>query len=115
MKNTTAIGSQAEDLVQMYLGKKGYRIIERNFRNKYCEIDIIVANDDYICLVEVKYRKNNFYGGGVGSIDANKQKRLRNAFEYWLSQTNEYEHLQPRIDIATVDASGDIEIIENAI
>jgi putative endonuclease len=115
MKNTTAIGLQAEDLVAEYLIKKGYKIVERNFRNRYCEIDIIVANTEYICLIEVKYRKNNLYGGGIGAVDYNKQKRLRNAFEFWLSQEDSYGHLQPRIDIVSVDSLGQIEIIENAI
>lgn len=115
MKNTTAIGLKAEDLAADYLVKNGYKIIERNFRNRFCEIDIIAANTEYICLVEVKYRKNNLYGGGIGAINSNKQKRLRNGFEFWLSKADQYGHLQPRIDIISIDSSGTIELIENAI
>jgi putative endonuclease len=115
MKNTTAIGLMAEELAADYLVKNGYKIIERNFRNRFCEIDIIAANPEYICLVEVKYRKNNLYGGGIEAINSNKQKRLRNGFEFWLSQADQYDHLQPRIDIIAIDSSGSIELVENAI
>jgi putative endonuclease len=115
MKNTTKIGLDAEAKACEYLDNIGYKIIERNYRNRFCEIDIICANDEYICLVEVKYRKNDLYGGGFGAIDSNKQQRLQRAFEYWLAENQDYSDLQPRIDVVSVDESGKIEYIENAI
>ena len=115
MKNTTAVGMQAEQLASRYLSKIGYKIIDRNFRNRYCEIDILATHTEYICLVEVKYRKNSMYGGGLEAINYDKQRRLRNAFEYWLSQNSQYASMQPRIDILSVDSRGQVELIENAI
>ena len=115
MKNTTAVGLRAEQLASEYLTKKGYTIVGRNFRNRYCEIDILATFSEYICLVEVKYRKNNLYGGGVEAINSDKKRRLRNAFEYWLSQNSQFSSKQPRIDVVSVDSSGAIELIENAI
>jgi len=115
MKNTTSIGIKAESRACDYLQSKGYKIIERNFRNRFCEIDIICSDSEYICLIEVKYRKNNTYGGGVGAINHDKQSRLQRAFEYWLMENENYCNLQPRIDVISVDSSGTIEHIENAI
>ncbi len=115
MKNTTSIGIEAESKACNYLQNKGYKIIERNYRNRFCEIDIICGDDEYICLIEVKYRKNNIFGGGFGAINFDKQKRLRRAFEYWLLENENYSNLQPRIDVISVDESGKIEYIENAI
>jgi len=115
MKNTTAVGMWAEQLASTYLSSIGYQIVERNFRNRYCEIDILATNDEYICLVEVKYRKNNIYGGGIGAINSEKQRRLRNAFEFWLSQNSKYANMQPRIDVISVDSQGTVELIENAM
>ena len=115
MKNTTKIGIDAETKACEYLIDNGFKIIDRNYRNRFCEIDIVCSNDEYLCLVEVKYRKNDLYGGGFGAIDFNKQKRLQRAFEYWLSQNQKYSDLQPRIDVVSVDESGKIEYIENAI
>ena len=115
MKNTTSIGNRAESMACDYLQAKGYKIIERNFRNRFCEIDIVCSNAEYICLIEVKYRKNNTYGGGVGAINHDKQNRLRRAFEYWLMENENYSNLQPRIDVVIVDQEGNIGHIENAI
>ena len=115
MKNTTKIGLDAEAKACEYLIGHGYKIIKRNYRNRFCEIDIICADDEYICLIEVKYRKNNIFGGGFGAINYNKQQRLKRAFEYWLSENHQYSDLQPRIDVISVDESGKIEYIENAI
>ena len=115
MKNTTSIGIEAESMACDYLQSKGYKIIERNFRNRFCEIDIICSDSEYICLIEVKYRKNNTYGGGVGAVNQDKQSRLQRAFEYWLMENENYSNLQPRIDVISVDSSGTIEHIENAI
>jgi putative endonuclease len=115
MKNTTKIGLDAETKACEYLIGIGFKIIERNYRNRFCEIDIICANVEFICLVEVKYRKNNTYGGGFGAINYYKQKRLQRAFEYWLSENERYSDLQPRIDVISANSSGAIEHIENAI
>lgn len=115
MKNTTTVGRQAEQLASKYLSKIGYEIIERNFRNRYCEIDILATNGEYICLIEVKYRKNSIYGGGLEAINYDKQRRLRNAFEYWLSQNSQYANMQPRIDVLSVDSCGELDLIENAV
>ena len=115
MKNTTSIGIEAESKACEYLQNKGYKIIERNYRNRFCEIDIVCFNTEYICLVEVKYRKNSNYGGGAGAINRDKQNRLRRAFEYWLMKNENYSNLQPRIDVVLVDQDCNIEHIENAI
>lgn len=115
MKNTTAIGNQAETLTCEYLVKNGYEIIARNYRDRYCEIDIIAKNKEYICFVEVKFRNTEKYGGGLGSIDSKKQARLKRAAEYWLADNTQYDKLQPRIDVISVDASKNIQVVENAL
>ena len=115
MKNTTQIGNQAETLACKYLESKRYKIVERNYKDRFCEIDIIAADKQYVCLVEVKYRKNNIFGGGFDAIDNNKQKRLIRAFLVWLSNNSEYQEYQPRIDVIVADEAGNIEHLQNAI
>lgn len=115
MKNTTAIGNRAEVLAAEYLVKKNYEIVERNYRDRFCEIDLIAQNDEYICFVEVKYRNTDSFGGGFGAVNAGKQNRLRRSAEYWLANNQKYEKLQPRVDVISVDAKDNIQIIENAI
>jgi putative endonuclease len=115
MKNTTAIGLKAEALAAEYLASIGYSIIERNYRNRFSEIDIIAQNVEYICFVEVKYRSNSGFGGGLSAISKDKQRRLRNAAQYWLSINPQPESLQPRLDVISVDGQAAIEHILDAV
>lgn len=115
MKNTTAIGQQAEDLAAKYLTSNGYKIVERNYRDRFCEIDIIACNKESICFVEVKFRNTNDFGGGVGAIHSDKQRRLRQSAESWLSSHAGFENLQPQIDVIAVDQQNQIEHLPNAI
>lgn len=115
MKNTTAIGQRAEELAANYLVSQGYNIVERNYRDRFCEIDIIATNKELICFIEVKFRNTNDFGGGVGAIHADKQHRLQRAAESWLAQHKEFETLQPQIDVIAVDRHDQIEYLPNAI
>ena len=63
--NKRTIGADKEQLAARYLDDNGYTVLERNFRNKTGEIDIIAKKDNYIVFVEVKYRSNNKYGYGI--------------------------------------------------
>jgi putative endonuclease len=102
-KNTTAIGSTAEDMAAEYLQSKGFRVIARNHRTRFAELDIIAASKDVVAFVEVKYRKHTGFGGGAGAITQDKLRRLHNAAEVWLSEHEEYAGYQPRIDAITVE------------
>lgn len=102
-KNTTALGNTAEDMAAEYLQSKGYRVIARNHRTRFAELDIIAASKDVVAFVEVKYRKYAQFGGGAGAITQDKLRRLHNAAEVWLSEHEEYIRHQPRIDVVTVE------------
>ncbi len=115
-KNTTAIGLRAEDVAATYLESVDYRVVARNDRTRFAELDLIVANRDSIVFVEVKYRKSTDFGGGAAAITADKLRRLRNATEVWLAEHQEYTGFQPRIDAVFVQGSIEsptVEHIEN--
>lgn len=116
-KNTTAIGSTAEDMAAEYLQSKGFRVIARNHRTRFAELDIIAASKDAIVFVEVKYRKHTGFGGGAGAITQDKLRRMHNAAEVWLSEHEEFADHQPRIDVITVEgdlSDASLEHLENA-
>ncbi len=107
MTNTTAIGKRAENIAKIYLQNHGYKIIGQNVRTRFYEIDIIAEHDGYIVFTEVKYRRNNNFGGGAESITAQKQARLIKASQGWLVENSQYNHLQPRIDVIVVEGSSE--------
>ena len=86
---TTTIGKRAENVVANYLKKQGHKIIARNYKTKFYEIDIISATSESIFFTEVKYRKNSNHGTPLEFIDAKKQKQIvfaANSFMKYLSK-----------------------------
>ena len=114
--NSVDIGNIGEDYVCSYLIKQGYEIVERNYRIRGGEIDIIAVNNDYIAFVEVKSRKPNSMVGGFNAIDKRKKTLIvKTACNFCYKYPNK---LQPRFDIAEVIISCgrvlSIDYIENA-
>ena len=68
-----SIGALGEEAAVKALKKQKYKIIERNYRCKMGEIDIIAKDGEYTCFVEVKLRKNSDFGTPADSIDKRKQ------------------------------------------
>ncbi len=86
--NTTAIGRQAEQLTASWLASQGCKIIARNWRNRYCEIDLLARRQNKIYIAEVKYRATNDYGDGLDIITVDKQRRLQKAAASWSNSNN---------------------------
>ena len=101
-KNTTTVGNHGEDAAVEYLVKNGHRIIGRNFKTKWCEIDIISVYNEKICFTEVKYRKNDDFGGGIATITAEKINKMKLGVETFLKYYPKYQSLQPAIAVADV-------------
>jgi len=81
--STKQIGDRAEEVVAEYLRDKGHEILKRNWKTKFCEIDIVSRKDDTVYFTEVKYRKNDEAGGGIAAITPKKLKQMKFAAEYF--------------------------------
>lgn len=77
------IGNRAEDAVSQYLLDCGYEIVDRNWKTKYCEIDIIAQKMNIIYFVEVKHRTNEEQGGGMAAITKKKLNQMEFAAKFW--------------------------------
>jgi uncharacterized protein (TIGR00252 family) len=96
--STTSIGRQAEQKAADYLSKKyGYQLLAKNWRTRTCEIDLIMQKGDVVHFVEVKFRRNNFAGGGIASISPQKVKKMYSAAQEWLDQNCSQENLSPNL------------------
>lgn len=85
MRNNLPLGSLGETEAVHYLQKQGYRIIERNFKKRYGELDIIAIDGETLVFVEVKTREGDEYGDPVEAITPWKLKSLVRAAEYYKS------------------------------
>ena len=81
--STKARGDKGEDAVCKYLIESGHEIVARNWKNKYCEIDIVSKFNGVLCFTEVKYRKA---GAGLDAIDKKKLEKMRFAAEFYLAK-----------------------------
>ena len=85
-KTPVSIGNLGEDEAVRVLKKKGYIILERNYRTRTGEIDIIAKDGEYTCFVEVKLRKNNNYGTPGEMITPQKKSRIIKAAQHYTAK-----------------------------
>jgi putative endonuclease len=80
------VGEQGERLAAGYLQAKGYEIVERNYRTRRGEIDLIARRQRELVFVEVRTRTTNRFGTPAESVDGRKQKKLRELALAYLQQ-----------------------------
>ena len=78
------IGDIGERQACVYLRLHGYKIIKKNYRTRFGEIDIIAKKRDTLAFVEVKKRKNDLFGGGSAAVNTAKQKKIIKAAESFM-------------------------------
>lgn len=83
-------GHEAEKVAAQYLSDNGWKIMNVNWRTKWCEIDIVAVRDNCVCFFEVKYRNNNWQGSGLDYITPRKFDQMSRAAESWV-QAHQWE------------------------
>lgn len=102
-----AIGRLAEDMAVDALTKKGFKILERNFSNRFGEIDIIAKDKDTLVFVEVKAKKGIEFGMPEEMINAYKLHKIRNMAAIYTKG----EGVLCRIDVVAIVLSSSNEIL----
>ena len=76
-------GKEGQDLAEKFLKKKGLKVLERNYRNRFGEIDLIMRDKKTIVFIEVKARKSKRHGHPLEAITTFKQQQISNmALQY---------------------------------
>ncbi len=112
-------GNIGERLAQDFLKKRGYRIIETNYRCPAGEIDIVARKRDCLVFVEVRTKTSREFGSPEESITADKKDRLRLTALTYLQSKADLSDLW-RIDVVAIELDGKgkpsrIDLIENAV
>ena len=74
--NNRAKGRAGESTAEEYLAVRGHEILEKNYRNRFGEIDIIAKDGKTFVFIEVKTRNNGFHGLPADAVDTRKQRRI---------------------------------------
>ena len=116
MTLTTELGTRAEDYAHEYLESKGLKSVERNFRCRMGEIDLIMCDGKTLVFVEVRYRKNRDFGGPIVSVSQSKQNKLRATAKLYLQQSSHNTKAPVRFDVVGITGCDDsVEWVRNAI
>lgn len=109
--NNVEIGNKGENIASRYLKFRLYKILERNYRRKTGEIDIIAKKGGYIIFVEVKYRNNTNKGLPREAVTSFKQRQIKRTAEMYILENNLKCDL--RFDVIEI-LGGKVEHIKNA-
>jgi len=94
------LGKKGEQLAVDFLQKKGYAILERNFRHQKAEVDIIARKEGVICAVEVKTRSTPEFGNPQDFVKPKQIQQLVKAMDFYI--TNNDLEVELRFDIVAI-------------
>lgn len=110
MANNKIIGNQGEEFATVVLVQNGFQIIERNFRTKFGEIDIIARKNNCLHFIEVKTRTQSIYGRPCEAVNEEKKKTIRKIAEAYMSYNKDNYH-EVSLDVFELSSN----LIENCI
>lgn len=115
-KDKLELGASAEARAEQFLKDNGYSILQRNYKTKLGEIDIIARDKDTLCFIEVKCRTSDRFGQGTEAVSASKQRHISRAALCFLKERGLLDRAA-RFDVVSLDHTADkekISLIKNA-
>lgn len=108
-------GNKGEQLAAEFLQRKGFEIVEKNYRFRHAEIDLIIKKEDWIIFIEVKTRTSTAFGEPEEFVGETKTRKMFEAAEEYIYSTDWHGHI--RFDIVSVKLGYEVEIehFEDAI
>ncbi len=116
MAQHTTIGAQGEDIAARFLLSKKYEILDRNYRCRHGEIDIIARRKNVLIFVEVKTRRSSAFGSPLEAVSLKKQRSISAVAQAYL-QHSRLSGSAARFDVIAIllgSGAPEIEHIENA-
>ncbi len=92
-------GFACEQIAADYFLSFGVKILTRNFRCRWGEIDLVGLDAGILIVAEVRQRANNDYGGALGSIDWRKQRKIIRTTQSYLQRHSQWRNLPLRFDV----------------
>lgn len=111
--NKREVGSEKEKLACRYLEEKGYEIVATNYWCRSAELDIVARDGEVLVFVEVKYRKNREFGGGISAVSQKKIRNISRCARYYIYKETISPDMPMRFDVIALDGD-EVTHIENA-
>jgi putative endonuclease len=100
-------GHDAEQQACEHLQAQGLRLLERNYRSRFGEIDLIMRHANTLVFVEVRYRRSTRFGSPAETVDTRKQARIRATAEHYLQQHPQHTGVSCRFDVVAMTPATD--------
>ena len=107
------IGAQKEEIAAKYLMEQGYEIVERNYHCRFAELDIVAREGEYLCFVEVRYRKSSQFEAPQGVISFQKMQKVCQGASFFMRDKKILPDTPIRFDVILV-IDEEITLIRNA-
>ena len=104
-ENTTEAGRRGEDLACRHLESQGLELLERNYRCRAGEIDLVMLEGRTLVLVEVRSRTSATHGGAAATVGSRKQRRFTLAARHLMLTRPQYRRLAARFDVVAIDST----------
>ena len=115
--NRRALGARGESIAARWYEARGYTVLDRNWRTRQGELDLVLGRDRAIVFCEVKTRTSDAFGEGVEAVTATKQARLRRLAGEWLA-AHDARARELRFDVVSIlaprDGSPRVDVYEAA-
>lgn len=112
MTSSRDIGVQGEERAAALLKKKGYRILEKNYRSPFGEIDIVAENKGFLVFIEVKRRTSSSFGDALEAVNKDKRRRIVRSALFYL-KAHRCPDRRVRFDVVGIDGEN-MKIIPHA-
>jgi putative endonuclease len=98
-------GDASEEAACRYLKNAGLRLVQRNYRCRGGEIDLVMLDRNVLALIEVRFRRASSFGGAAASVTPTKQRRLLIAARHLLVTRADCRRYRIRFDVIAIDAA----------
>ncbi len=95
------LGREGERLAEEFLRKRGYKILARNYRYPFGEIDLIARDGKTIAFIEIKGRSSQYFGSALEAVTTRKQKRIARVAAQYLA-TFKLDNIRARFDVVGI-------------
>ncbi|MBO5176084.1 MAG: YraN family protein [Lachnospiraceae bacterium] len=102
MQNRRSLGTEKEKLAVRYLEEQGATVLAKNFYFRGGELDLIIKDGEYVCFVEVKYRKSMSFGTPEAAVTTAKQRKIIHGARLFLYQNHYGSDTPCRFDVISV-------------
>ncbi|GAB4128699.1 MAG: hypothetical protein Fur0040_11640 [Sideroxydans sp.] len=107
-------GALAEEIAARYLQQRGLRLLHRNYRSRFGEIDLILEDGDTLVFAEVRLRSRSDFGGAAASIDTRKQQRLALTARHFLASLPQQPPCRFDAVLLTATEAGEVVWLKDA-